>query len=101
MPAGGLIKDSVALYALQRIARNTERGPRFTPEEEREISRELRAWWMRALGISAVGRLLRAIARAWWRAAKADLQRRAERRLERHYATEEQEPPPPPAEALA
>jgi hypothetical protein len=99
MAFGGLVKDSVALYALQKIARGTGRRGRIVlPEEDRALSKEINAWWLRALGLTMLGRALRAVWRVTIRRGRQDLIRFAERRLAKMDA--EQEPPPPPAEAL-
>lgn len=83
MAFGGLVKDSVALYVIQRSVRGVKgvEAKRLPPDREREVTRELRAWYLRITGITALWNLLRMVGRAWWRAAQDDLRKRAEARL--------------------
>lgn len=82
MAVGGLIKDSWGIYLGRKVVKGVSRSPRSVApaSEEAALSRELRAWWFRALGLSLLARVIRKAARAWWAAARADLQRRAEAR---------------------
>jgi hypothetical protein len=79
----GLRYDSWGTYAARKVIKGVNRKPRTARSvaESRALSKEINAWWLRALGLTMLGRALRAVWRVTIRRGRQDLIRFAERRL--------------------